>query len=613
MSILNQAAVFLGAAVVAVPLSKKLGLGSVLGYLAGGIVLGPWGLALVEDVETILHGAEFGVVLLLFIIGLELQPKRLWVMRRQVFGLGGSQVLLTAVLIAGVGVALGLPAAAAIAVGLALSLSSTAFALQTLAERGELSARHGRRAFAILLFQDMAAIPMIALIPLLVAGGDSGAPGDGWMDALKVVAVFATVILGGHYLLRHVLRALAKLGVHEIFTAMALLTVIGTSLLMEAVGISMALGAFLAGVLLADSEYRHALEADIEPFKNLLLGLFFIAVGMSVNIGLLADVPLKILTLVLSLVLAKGAILFYLGRKSGLEHLPALKLALAISQGGEFAFVILAVAVGAHVVERPLSDLLVLVVTLSMATTPLLLKLMDALAAKSESLQADKPADEMPESQGHVIIAGFGRFGQIIGRILRAKSLPFTAIERSTEQIDSVARFGNKVYYGDASRLEVLRAAGAREASALVLSMDDVEASVRAAEIARRNFPDVRIYARARNRKHAYRLMDLGLQVIWRETYLTSLDMARVLLCGLGTPPGEAARIVARFRDHDEHVLYEHQDMHHDEEKMTQIAMAAAEELETLFRRDEQEAGEALPPTQEQSATETEDSDHKRS
>jgi len=516
MSILHQVALFLGAAVIAVPLSKRLGLGSVLGYLAAGIVLGPWGLALFQDVDAILHGSEFGVVLLLFVIGLELQPKRLWVMRRQVFGLGGAQVLLTTVLIAAVGFGLGLSAPAATAVGLALSLSSTAFALQTLAERGELRARHGRSAFAILLFQDMAAIPMIALIPLLAAGSDAGNTGEGWVYAIKVVAVFAGVILGGHYLLRHVLRALAKLRIHEIFTAMALLTVIGTALLMEAVDISMALGAFLAGVLLADSEYRHELEANIEPFKNLLLGLFFIAVGMSVNVGLLTESPGLILALVVSLVVGKGAILFLLGRRSGLDDAHALKLALAISQGGEFAFVILGVAVGASVVERSESELLVLVVTLSIASTPLLLKLIDSLRDRAGSHGVERPADKMPDTNGHVIIAGFGRFGQIIGRILRAKSLPFTAIETSAEQIDFVKRFGSKVYYGDASRLEVLRAAGAGEATALVLAMDDIDASLRAADLAKRNFPNLRIFARARNRKHAYRLMDLGLQVVWR-------------------------------------------------------------------------------------------------
>ncbi len=599
MSVLHQAAVFLGAAVIAVPLSKRLGLGSVLGYLAAGIVLGPWGLALFEDVEAILHASEFGVVLLLFIIGLELQPRRLWVMRKQVFGLGGTQVGVTAAAIALVGYGLGLELNAAIAVGLALSLSSTAFALQTLAERGEVSARHGRSAFAILLFQDMAAIPMIAMIPLM--GIATGGPddGDGWSHAIKVVAVFAGVILGGHYLLRHVLRALAKLHIHEIFTAMGLFMVIGTSLLMDAVGISMALGAFLAGVLLADSEYRHELEANIEPFKNLLLGLFFIAVGMSVNVGLLVDSPLTILALVVALVAGKAAILFFLGWRSGLSITCAQKLALSISQGGEFAFVILGVAITANVVDRPLSDLLILVVTLSMATTPLLLALNDRLAGKGGKTDSERPAEEIPEAAGHVIIAGFGRFGQIIGRILRAKGIHFTAIENSSERIDFVSRFGNKVYYGDASRLELLRAAGAHEATALVLAMDDVEATVRAAELAKRNFPNLRVFARARDRQHAYRLMDTGLPVVWRETYLTCLDMARVLLCSQGVSPADAERDVARFREHDEHVLYEHQDMHKDEEKMAQIAMKTAEELEALFERDIEDVRQARPQANE--------------
>jgi glutathione-regulated potassium-efflux system ancillary protein KefC/glutathione-regulated potassium-efflux system protein KefB len=592
MSLLGQSAIFLGAAVLAVPLFKRLGLGSVLGYLAAGIVIGPWVLGLIGDVESILHFAEFGVVLLLFLIGLELQPSRLWVMRKSVFGLGGAQVLLTGAALAVAGVLWGLSLATAVVAGLGLALSSTAFALQILAEKNQLTTRHGRAAFSILLFQDLAVIPILALVPLF--GPDpEGLTGRGALvNAVTVIAVLAGIVVIGRYLLRQLLRLVARTRLREVFTAMALLTVIGTALLVETVGLSMALGAFLAGVLLADSEYRHELEANIEPFKGLLLGLFFIAVGMSVNLGLVVERPLTVAGLTLGLLSIKLLILFGLARINGLTNESARNLAVALPQGGEFAFVIFGVAVAARAMPQGLAELLIVVVSLSMAITPLLFAANEALA---KAARAGGPKDdfEVPEEEeNQVIIAGFGRFGQITGRILRAKGIPFTALESSPEQVDFVKRFGNKVYYGDTSRVDLLKAAKVDKAVAFVLAIDDVEASVRTAETVAKHFPNVTIYARARDRKHAYRLMDLGVTKIRRETFLSGLDIARSVLIGLGLPDYESDKLAQTFREHDERRLFAHHYAHDDEEKMIDLAKEAAKELEELFAEDAETGSE---------------------
>lgn len=585
MALLPQAAIFLGAAVVAVPLSKRLGFGAILGYLAAGLAIGPGGFGLISQVDAILHFAEFGVVLLLFVIGLELQPSRLWAMRKSVFGLGLAQVMVTAVPLGLAALIYGLTIETAIIIGLGLSLSSTAFALQSLAEKNELTTRHGRSAFSILLFQDLAVIPLIAMIPLLApAGGDSGG-GSGWLEAAKVVAVLAAVIVGGRYLLRYVLRVVALTKVREIFTAMALLTVTGTALIMESIGLSMALGAFLAGVLLADSEYRHALEADIEPFKGLLLGLFFIAVGMSLNISLIFERPLEIVGWVIFLMATKGLILVFLGRFAGLNWTSARKLAATISQGGEFAFVIFGIAVAARLMDNGLAELLIVVVTLSMAATPLLAAANSWLSDRGKS-QEETPTKPEDMEENQVIIAGFGRFGQIVARILRARKIGFTALDVSAEQVDFVKRFGNKIYYGDASRLDLLRAAQADKAVIFVLAIDDVEASLQTAATVTEHFPNLTVYARARNRKHAHQLMDLGITNIRRETLHASLDLSQAVLTGLGLPASEAARSVKTFQEHDERRLVAQHAEHNNEEKMIYMAKEAAEELEELFEQD---------------------------
>ncbi|MGI9303184.1 MAG: cation:proton antiporter, partial [Gammaproteobacteria bacterium] len=534
---------------------------------------------------------EFGVVLLLFIIGLELQPSRLWALRKSVFGLGATQVILTGLLLAIAGYLSGLPPVTALVVGLSLSLSSTAFALQVLAEKKQLSTRYGRAAFSTLLFQDLAVIPLLALVPLL-SPVESGAPqGSVWIDVLKVVGVLAAVVIGGHYLLRHAFRFIARSGIHEVFTAMALLTVIGIALLMQSVGLSMALGAFLAGVLLADSEFRHELEANIEPFKGLLLGLFFIAVGMSVNLGLLVSQPLLIVALVVGLMAVKSLVLYGLGRRQGLDHQSAISLAFAISQGGEFAFVIFGVAVGAQVMGQPLADLLILVVTLSMAVTPFLFVVNERFIQTPKKEEEDYDVNVPEENQ--VIIAGFGRFGQIVARILRAKKIGFTALEVNPEQVDFVRKFGNKTYYGDAARLDLLRAAKVGEAKIFVLAIHDIETSLRTAETVRKHFPHVAIYARAHNRKHAYQLMDRDVRIIQRDTLLSSLDMARVVLEGLGVSHRESVDAVEKFRRHDEERLVATHKVHNDEEKMIYLAKQAAKELEEMFDEDEQEEVQA--------------------
>jgi glutathione-regulated potassium-efflux system ancillary protein KefC/glutathione-regulated potassium-efflux system protein KefB len=583
MSLTAQIAVFLVATVVAVPLFRRFKLSAVLGYLAAGVVIGPWCLGLFDDVDSILHFAEFGVVLLLFVIGLELQPSRLWVMRNSVFGSGTAQVIVTTAVLAAVARMLGQPWPNALVIAFALSLSSTALILQVLAERGELTARHGRSAFAILLFQDLAIMPALVILPLLAGAGDTSFE---WKSVALPVVATAAVVLAGRYALRPALRIIAATRAQEAFTAAALLVVVGTALLFQSVGLSMALGAFIAGVLLADSEYRHELEADIEPFKGLLLGLFFIAVGMSANLGVLLESPLTVLALTLGYLLLKFAAVFVAARLARHDTATAWRLGVALAGGGEFAFVLFAMAAGDGLLSRPIADLLVIVVTLSMVAAPLLIAAADALAERLRPVAAAPAFDEIESDEPRVLIAGFGRFGQIVARVLRARRIRFTALEVSQAQVDFVRRFGNRLYYGDASRLEVLRAAGAEQAQLLVLAIDDVEASVRTAEMARRHFPALRILARARNRQHAFRLMEAGVTQIWRETFASSLEVAEAALVALGTSREASAEQVRRFRAHDEATLAVQASVKDDETKLIATARASAQQLESLFEAD---------------------------
>jgi glutathione-regulated potassium-efflux system ancillary protein KefC/glutathione-regulated potassium-efflux system protein KefB len=583
VSLTGQIAVFLAATVIAVPLFRRFKLSSVLGYLAAGMVIGPWGLGLFDDVESVLHLAEFGVVLLLFVIGLELQPSRLWVLRHSVFGAGTVQVVLTTAVLAAAIMALGASWVAALVIAFALSLSSTALVLQVLAERGELTARHGRASFAILLFQDLAIMPALVLLPLLAGRADTQV--DWRAIALPVAAIFG-VVVAGRFLLRPVLRIVAATRVQEAFTAAALLVVVGTALLFEAAGLSMALGAFIAGVLLADSEYRHELEADIEPFKGLLLGLFFIAVGMTANLDVLVERPLVIAGLTLGYLVLKALAVWSGARLTRHDQPTAWRMGVSLAGGGEFAFVLFSLAAGDGLLPRATVDLLVLVVTLSMVLSPLLIGVADRLARRLRPPSTPPAYDRIEPEEPRVLIAGFGRFGQIVARVLRARQIRFTALEVSQAQVEFVRRFGNKLYYGDASRLEMLRAAGAEHAQLLVLAIDDVEASVRAAELARRHFPRLRVLARARNRQHAFRLMEAGVSDIWRETLASSLEVAEAALVALGTPRDAAASQVRKFRAHDEATLRAQAAVKDDETKLIATAQASAQQLEKLFDAD---------------------------
>lgn len=593
---LFEIALLLAAAAIAAPIAKWLRVGTVLGYLLAGVILGPFGVGKVFSVyeaKEILHIAEFGVVLLLFLIGLELRPKRLWSMRASIFGMGAAQVAGTALLLSLAGVAFGLQPLPALFVGLALSLSSTAFALQVLEEKGELTARHGRAAFSVLLFQDLAAIPLIALAPLFALTQAAG-PAMDLQGALIALATIAGVIGVGRFALDPLLRLVARANVKEAMTATALLLVVGVAVVMQQAGLPASLGAFLAGALLAESSYRHALEADIKPFEGLLLGLFFTAIGMSLDLRILIDRPLTIVGLVAGLVAVKALVLYLLGRWQGLGAWGARRFSLAISQGGEFAFVLFAAGLAAGAISRDLETVLAVVVTLSMAATPPLLLLDDWLGRpKPETLRA---FDAPPQADGHVIIAGLGRVGQITARILRAKRIPFTALDISAEQVDFVTKFGAKVFYGDASRPDILAAAGADKAIAFVLAIDDVEASMRTVQMVRQQYPGLPIFARARNRNHAHRLLDAGVRIVHRETYLSSLELTGDLLRGLGQAEREVKRSLAMFKAHDERRLVEDYKHFSDQEKLRERARGDAETLEALFDQDaaEQATAEGL-------------------
>jgi glutathione-regulated potassium-efflux system protein KefB len=580
---LNQALVLLAVVVVAVPLFKRLGLGSVLGYLVAGALIGPHGFRFIADVGEVHRVAELGVVLLLFLIGLELQPERLWELRKRVFGVGGLQVALSGSLLALAALALGLQWQAALVAGLGLSLSSTAFALQLLAERNQLTTAKGQTAFGILLFQDLAVIPLLAVLPLL---GPSGAKVDtSWVPLVKAAAMLVVIVLAGRFLLRPAFRLVASARSQEVFTASALLIALGTALLVSAVGLSPALGAFMAGVLLADSEYRHELEADIEPFRGLLMGLFFISVGMSVALELLVQQPWHVAGLVLGMTALKIVSIAIIGRRVLNAWTPAWKLGVLISQGGEFAFVLFGLAVTDEIFPEALGNVLVLVVTLSMGLTPLLLVVFDRFIAP-RLVKDKRPYDTEPAEETPVIIAGFGRFGQVVGRVLRARRIPFTAMDADPTQIDFLSRFGIKVFYGDASRLDLLRAARADTAKIFVLAIDDIQASMRTAREVQEHFPHLVIFARARNRTHAYQLMELGITHLIRETFLSSLDLTGAVLQELGFTYSEARETLDRFREHDEQMLLQSYRYQRDEKKLIELADRSRRELESLFDRD---------------------------
>lgn len=591
-NMLQAAVVFLLAAVIAVPLAKRLQLGAVLGYLFAGVVIGPQVLGWVGDPQSVSHISELGVVLLLFIIGLELSPKRLWVMRKAVFGVGLAQVLLTAVVIGAVALlAFGQPLNSAVVLGLGLALSSTAFGLQSLAERKELNSPHGRLAFAILLFQDIAAIPLIAMVPLLAGGGGDTGEGSTLDHSLRVLGSIAVVVIGGRYLLRPVFRIVARTGLQEVSTATALLVVIGTAWLMELAGVSMALGAFLAGLLLADSEYRHELESQIEPFKGLLLGLFFISVGMGANLGLLLESPALVLGLTVLLIGIKLPLLMLIGRLAGgLGRLSAVRLGIVLAAGGEFAFVVFKIGREQGLFDARLYDTLLLTITLSMALTPLLLLLCARLLrTKTPPVEVPEEYREIDSDAPRVVIAGMGRMGQIVARILRAQKISFVALDTSVESIEFSRSFGHlPVFYGDPLRPEILRAAKVEQAEYFVIATDDPEINIKTAELVHRLYPHVKIIARARNRQHVHRLVDHGAQAV-RETYYSSLEITRRTLVGLGLSQSQADARINRFKRHDEQVLQAQHAIYDDEAKVMQTAQEARAELARLFESDRQD------------------------
>lgn len=576
---LQSSVIFLSAAVVAVPLAQRLGLGSVLGYLLAGVAIGPWGLGLISDVEAILHFSEFGVVLLLFLIGLELNPKKLWTMRGPILGLGGAQVCITTLLIAAIAYMFGLSWQTSVVIGMGLALSSTAIALRVIEER-ELSGKEaGQSGFAVLLFQDIAVIPMLAMLPLL-----AGSTGGSWADMLWMLAGVFGLLIGGHFLLRPLFRYVVMSGVRELFTVAALLLVIGIAVLMQKIGLSMALGTFLAGVLLAESEYRHELEIAIEPFKGLLLGLFFISVGMAVNLGLLAESPLAILIAVTALVVFKGFVLYGLARIFGIQTKARSRMAMILSQGGEFAFVIFTAASAQGILSGEQVSFLLVVVSLSMVTTPLMLKLQDKFFARElNQISEDAMPSDVVDRSPRVIIAGFGRFGQIIGRLMYANKIRITVLESDASQIHLLRKFGYKVFYGDATQLDLLRAAGADKAEAIVLCTDSPDEIMKIVDICRQHFPRLKILARARSRVEAYQLMNHGVNHYSRETFLGALDLGRQVLTELGMHPYQAKRAEAHFRKLDNSMLKELLPQHSEDKELALRSKEARKELEEIF------------------------------
>ena len=572
---LQMSLVYLGAAVLAVPLARLMGLGSIIGYLAAGIAIGPWGLKLVTDPATILHFAEFGVVLMLFLVGLELEPKRLWALRRPIFGWGTAQMLGSTLLIMGAAMAAGADWRLALVAGLGLALSSTAIGLGVLAERNLMATHSGQGVLSVALLQDMAAIPILALVPLLaVSTLDAPDGGSGWWGAAKAVAVIAGIVLGGRLLLRPALRWIARSDTPEIFTAASLLLVVATAALMESVGLSMALGAFLAGVLLAESEYRRELETDLEPFKGLLLGLFFIAVGMSIDFAVVLRNPGMVALAVLGFLLLKALWLVGMAQLMPVPLAERPVFVILLAQGGEFGFVVFQAASQGAVISAGMASFLVAAVALSMLLTPLLLVLVDRWLMPRLLARRNAPAmAEIDEAQdAPIIIAGFGRYGQIVARMINANGLSATVPEHDSEQVEAIRRFGWTVFYGDATRLDLLRMAGAAKAKVLVLAIDDVEQSVEVAKLAREHFPNVQIVARARNVTHYYRLRELGVSLIERETLDSALMSARSVLELMGWQRHSARNQALRFRQHSIDLM-ERMALHSGDQK-TLIALA---------------------------------------
>ncbi len=602
-----QAFVYLSAAVISVPIAKRLGLGSVLGYLIAGIVIGPFGLGLIgEEGKDVMQFAEFGVVMMLFLIGLELEPTRVWRLRRPILGLGGLQVTVTTLVMAGIAIALGLDWRSALAVGMILSLSSTAIVLQTLNEKGLMKTAGGQSTFSVLLFQDLAVIPMLALLPLLAmegaTHGGEAAHATTWVEGLPaglrtvaLISAVGVIVVGGRFLLRPAFRLIAQTRLRELFTAAALLLVIGIALLMAQVGLSPALGTFVAGVVLATSEYRHELESDIDPFKGLLLGLFFIAVGASIDFALIASQPGTIARLVAALIVTKLLVLFLLGRTFGMGWDQNLLLAFGLAQGGEFAFVLFSFASQNGVLGPGITAPLIAVVAVTMALTPLLILVNERVLQPrfGTTERQARPADEIDEVNP-VIIAGFGRFGSVVGRLLSANGVGATVLDIDSDQVDVLRRMGLKVFYGDASRHDLLHVAGAAQAKLLVLALDSSEKTLELVRTARKHFPHLTILARANGRRDAYELLDMGVDHVFRETVDTSLRLGIQALRLLGIPAYRAHRSASTFLRHDERSVRELAELRHDRTSYINVARQRIQDLEELLLGDLRERDDTV-------------------
>lgn len=585
--------VLLFSAIVLVPLFKKFNLGAILAYLFAGLVIGPNLLGLIEDPQSILRFSELGVVFLLFLIGLELKPTLLWNMRKKVFGLGLTQMLITGAAFTGIGSYLGYSWQVSFIAGFGLALSSTAFCLQILEEKRQLKTLHGQSSFSILLFQDLAVVPLITIIPVLAGTSTS----TNWINIAKATGIVVAFILFGLYFVRHLFSYILKSRVQEVFTALSLFIVVGSALLMEEAGLSMGTGAFLAGVLLANSEYRHELEINLQPFKGLLLGLFFIAVGMSLDLRVLVSQPDRVFLLVLTFVALKVLILFCLARLFKLPYESSRNVAFTLPQGGEFAFVIFSLAVANQLLTPEQAAILNAAVTISMALTPLLFSLNQRYLRTFQEV-SEKPFDTEQVHDTTVIIAGFGRFGQIVSRFLQSQKISFTILEHSAAQVDIARKFGRKIFYGDASRADIVASAGGKSAKIFVLAIDDIETSVKTAKMIRDKFPHLEIIARARNRQHAIDLLALGIENIHRETYLTSLEVAKEVLLSLGGIRSQINKKLALFRTHDEEILRKQFELRNNEPEMLSMTHKYNAELDKILQADQEgDKGETPPST----------------
>jgi glutathione-regulated potassium-efflux system ancillary protein KefC len=587
--------IFLTAACVVVPLASRFKLGSVLGYLAAGIVIGPFGLGLIGDADKIMHFAEFGVVMMLFLIGLELEPVLLWRLRKSILGLGGLQVVLTSAAFTLIGLALGFSWQMSLAAGMALSLSSTALVLQMLQETNLMNTAIGETSFAVLLFQDIAVIPILVIMPLLVIHGEPTtaqihagliAALPGWVQAIIVAFVIAAMITAGRYLSPYLFLAVARTHLREVFTALSLSLIVGITLLMQMVGVSPALGAFIAGVVLANSEYRHTLQTDIEPFKGLLLGLFFISVGMGMDFGLYTGSPLRSVSAVVSLMTIKALILFALGRLFGLNALNNSGFAIALAQGGEFAFVLFQFAGGLNILPEAQAKFLTLVVATSIAVTPLLMLFYNrVIVPRIMSVLSEHRYDRV-EEEIPIIVAGFGRFGQVIGRFLSAQGINTTVLEKDPDQIELLRKFGFKGYFGDTTRSDLLNSAGAAKAKLLIVAVDDPEISLEIVRLAKSEFPHLQVFARARNRRHAYELSKAGVNYFKREVFDSSLDMAQQIMVSLGKNESDIRFKAMKFKQHDEAALMKSFDFFDNEPELVNFSRTQRSELERILQND---------------------------